>query len=251
MEPFVTRDGNCLFFNSLNDGINTSLYYATKVTDTFFELQGEITGVNGTPPHLDAVASMDMQNEFYFVSTRNYPTVYENLQTGHFNNGIVTDVNPVKGDFYIKSPGWIVMDVEINKAGDVLYYVNAKFSGGSSPDEAIFGIALKDNSEFNKSSNSDYVLQNINNPDYLVYAACISSDGKEFFFTRIKKGILKTEICRSVRSNLNDPFSIPKVIKLSGDLIEAPTLTDDGKRLYFHKKLNKDGKHHIFTIKIK
>ena len=38
MEPFISPNGNHLFFNNLNDGINTKLYYATKVNDSTFIL---------------------------------------------------------------------------------------------------------------------------------------------------------------------------------------------------------------------
>jgi hypothetical protein len=250
MEPFITRDGNFLFFNSLNDGINTSLYYAIRSNDTIFNYIGEISGVNGTSSHLDAVASMDMQNVFYFVSTRNYPTVFENFQTGHFSNGSVKNINPVMGSFYIYSPGWLIMDAEISKDGNLFYYVNAKFSGQLLPDEAKLGFAIKQDPLFVKSNLSDSILKNINNSDYLVYAPSSSSDGKELYFTRMKKGTLITEICVSVRNNINEIFSNPRIIDIKGNVVEACTLTDDGKRLYFHKKLD-DGKYHIFSMKRK
>ena len=74
MEPFISSDGNFLFFNSLNNNINTKLYYATKVNDSTFNFVGELAGTNQTiEPHLDAVADMDANNNFYWTSTRNYP----------------------------------------------------------------------------------------------------------------------------------------------------------------------------------
>jgi hypothetical protein len=251
MEPFIAKDGSFLFFNSLNDGINTSLFYATKVDDTHFVFQGEISGVNGTPPHLDAVASMDENNIFYFISTRNYPGVIENCQTGKFNNGEVKDIQPVKGNFYISSPGWIIMDAEISKDGNILYYVNSYFNGNRLPNKSMIGIAEKKDSLFNKIVLSDDMLRNVNDPDYLIYAPSSSSDGKELYFARIKKGIYTTEICVSVRSDENGVFSKPKKIEISGNTVEAPTLADDGKRLYYHKKLVVDGKYHIFTMERK
>jgi hypothetical protein len=117
MEPFITKDGLYLFFNDSNDAVNTSLHYALCMNDTIFSYAGEIAGVNGTPPHLDAVASMDENNVFYFVSLRNYPAVPENYQTGNFSNGSVTGIRPVAGNFYIGSPQWIVMDAEISGSG--------------------------------------------------------------------------------------------------------------------------------------
>ncbi len=251
MEPFITKDGSFLFFNSLNDGINTSLFYATKVDDTHFVFQGEISGVNGATPHLDAVASMDKNNIFYFISTRNYPDVIENCQTGKFNNSEVKDIQPVKGNFYISSPGWIIMDAEISKDGNILYYTNSYFNGNILPNKSMIGIAEKKDSLFNKIVLSDNMLRNVNDPDYLIYAPSSSSDGKELYFTRIKKGTYTTEICVSVRSDKNGVFSKAKKIEISGNNVEAPTLIDDGKRLYYHKKLSADGKYHIFTMERK
>jgi len=247
MEPFISKDGNFLFFNSLNAGDSTRLYYATRVNDTTFNFEGEIAGINDTT-HLDAVASMDINNVFYFVSTRDYPDVFENYQTGEFDNGVVTDVKCLLGDFYIRRPGWLIMDAEINKEGDLLYYVNAKFPGDPLPQEARLGIAEKQDSTFEKLSSSDDILDYVNNSDYLVYAPCISTDGNELYFTRIKKGTFVAEICVSVRSDTVLTFSMPQVIEIQGTSVEAPSLTNNGGRLYYHKKLSND-KYHIFTMK--
>ncbi len=249
MEPFISKDGNFLFFNSLNDGDSTSLYYAARVNDTVFNFEGEIAGVNGTVPHLDAVASMDENNIFYFVSTRDYPDVFENYQTGKFDNGVVTDLRCAMGDFYIYEPGWLIMDAEINREGDLLYYVNAQFSGNPLPDQAHLGIAEKKDTVFETISTSDDILENVNDPDYLVYAPSISSDGDELYFTRIRKGMLITQICVSVRSDTVETFSVPEWIEIEGNSVEAPSVTDDGERLYYHKRLESDNKYHIFTMK--
>src|SRR5258707_14101987 len=66
MEPFISSDGNYLFFNNSNSAKDTNLYYATHIDDVTFQFQGEIGGVNSTM--IDAVASMDADNTFYFVS---------------------------------------------------------------------------------------------------------------------------------------------------------------------------------------
>ena len=247
MEPFISKDGNYLFFNSLNDSVNTSLYYTSKVNDTTFEFKGELFGANGTAPHLDAVASMDINNNFYFVSTRNYPQVFENYQTGKFNNGSLTNLDTVKGDIYINTLGWIVMDWEISGNGNTLYYVNSYFKNNILS-ESKLGIAEKSNSSFTKSVLSDKLLININNSNFLIYAPSISSDGKELYFTRTNKEKNVPEICVSIKNNTTDLFSPPKIIKISGNMIEAPSLTSDGERLYYHKKSDLDGKYHIYSL---
>jgi hypothetical protein len=58
MEPFISKDGRYLFFNSRNDpSVNTDIYYAARVDDQTFTFLGPLPGVNS--PELDAVASLD------------------------------------------------------------------------------------------------------------------------------------------------------------------------------------------------
>ena len=45
MEPFISLDGNTLYFNSLNSGGNTNLYYATKLNDSTFTFIGSINAI--------------------------------------------------------------------------------------------------------------------------------------------------------------------------------------------------------------
>lgn len=246
MEPFISSDGNYLFFNNLNDGINTKLFYSTKINDSTFNYAGELTGTNqSTVPHLDAVADMDSEGNFYWTSTRNYPAELDNVFRGSFNFGKVIDIERVHGDFNMNTPGWLIMDHGISLDGQFLYFNNARFDDANcqGPCETTIGIAQKINaSTFNTLPNSVSILQNINDADYIYYAPCISSDNLEFYFTRYLKGQITSstvfEICVAVRNNSTDEFSIPKVLfsEFISDLIEAPTLTTDKSIIYYHRK---------------
>ena len=246
MEPFVSSDGNYLFFNNLNDGINTKLYYATKVNDSTFNFVGELIGTNQTTtPHLDAVADMDTNGNFYWTSTRNYPTELNNLFRGSFNSGDVSNIERVQGDFNMNTPGWLIMDHGISMDGQFLYFNNARFddSNCQGPCETTLGIAQKDNaSTFSTLPNSTAILQNINDVNYIYYAPCISSDNLEFYFTRYLKGQITPstifEICVAVRRDSLSDFSIPVVLfsENISNLIEAPTLTTDKNIMYYHRK---------------
>ena len=246
MEPFVSPNGNYLFFNNLNDGINTKLYYATKVNDSTFNYVGELIGTNQTTtPHLDAVADMDANGNFYWTSTWNYPTELNNLFHGTFSSGNVNDIERVQGDFNMNTPGWLVMDHGISLDGQFLYFSNARFDDTDcvGPCETTLGIAQKDNSStFNTLPNSSSILQNINDANYIYYAPCISSDNLELYYTRYLKGpiTLSTvfEICVAVRTNSSSEFSIPRVLfsEVISNLVEAPTLTLDKNIIYYHQK---------------
>lgn len=239
MEPSISRDGQYLFWNSLNDSVDTSIFYGKRLGDSNFQFIGKVGGVNGTPPHLDAVASMDINSNFYWVSTRNYPNVFENYQSGKFNNGAVTDVAPVDGDFYVREPGWLIMDAEISPDGKLLFFVNAKFTGGALPVESDIGVAHKIDGKFIKDKNSEVLFQNITTKNTLEYAPSFSANGMEIFFTRVIKN--STHIYVASRSSLNEPFGKPELFDIKGVVPEAPSISLDGKTLYYHKK---DGQYY-------
>ena len=253
MEPFISPDGNYLFFNNINDGVDTKLFYATKVNDSTFTLVGELIGTNQTTAsHLDAVPDMDSNGNFYWTSTRDYPAELDNLFYGFFDDGNVTAIERVRGDFSMNIPGWLIMDHGISLDGQFLYFNNARFDEQNciGPCETQLGIAQKVNVRtFNTLSNSATILGNINDANYIYYAPCISSDNLELYYTRYLKGPITPstvlEICVAIRKNSQDSFSIPKVLfsETISDLIEAPTLTVDKNIIYYHKKI--PGSHKI------
>lgn len=241
MEPHLSTDGNALFFNSLNDGITTSLYYAAKVNDSVFNYIGLLPVINQTiTPRLDAVASVDSANNFYWVSLRNYPTYLENLYRIRFLNIGYTNYGKLYGDFYINQPGYLIMDAAVNYYGNQLIYCNAYFNSCSGlPCRASMGIASKLNdSTFNKVINTSIIMANINDTsNYIVYAPCISKDGLELYYTRLLKTGTQTEIVVSVRTNTISPFTTPAVLVSSPSIApEGPTLTSDKSKMYYHKK---------------
>lgn len=241
MEPFLSPDGNTLFFNSLNDGINTRLYYATRVDDSTFTYMGEVGGVNEpNNPQLNGVASLDTTGNFVWVSARNYPIDFDNLHRGNFVNDSCTSINRVHGNFYIYSPGWIVMDAMITNDGSELYYCNAFFDTCIGPCAGTMGIAARVNdSTFNTIANSATLLQHVNDTNYIVYAPNLSVDGLELYYTRLMKGTFNTEICVSVRATVTDTFSSPMVLHAElPNLPEAPTVNANADLMYYHKKYN-------------
>jgi hypothetical protein len=248
MEPFISSDGNTLFFNSINSGGNTNLYYANRVNDTTFTYIGMVGGTyDPSPDHLDAVASVDATNNFFWVSLRGYPSPMENLHRGVYSGGSVANITRVYGDFNIYTfnfPfGWLIMDAAINYQGNQLYYCNALFDFDNTtcpgvPCEAKLGVAQKVNdSTFNKLLNSDAIFSSVNDTNYLVYAPNLTKDGLELYYTRLLKSSYDTEICVSVRNTATDPFSLPTVIYSNyGYFPEAPTLTSDQQKMYYHQK---------------
>ncbi len=235
MEPFVSRDGQYLFFNNLNSpAVNTNIHYATRIGDLLFEYQGEIIGVN--TDSLEGVPSMDADCNFYFISTRSYFSNLSTIHRGVFADGIVSEVGLVQ-EIHSSEIGQLIFDVEINTEGNTLYSVDGIYSGNAWPDSADFFIAVKNGAVFERLENSDEIFQNINTND-LEYAACISADGLEFFFTRLVIDGLQFSTYRTTRSNVDEPFGIPERIEAIEGFAEAPALSPDENSLYYHKKID-------------
>ena len=251
MEPHISPDGNALFFNSLNSGGTTSLYYAGRVNDSTFNLVGLMPVVNETvTPYLNAVASLDTADTFYWVSLRGYPTNINNLHRVTFGTSGPTNFGRVYGNFNVNAPGYLIMDAAISYEGNYLYYCNAYFNSCAfgMPCASRMGIAQKVNdSTFNYLPNTNSIFANINDTNYIVYAPVVTPDGLELYFTRALIGVAQTEICVSVRSNTLSAFSTPTtMISSLNNLPEAPTLTTNKNVLYYHKKSGG-----VFTIFMK
>jgi WD40-like Beta Propeller Repeat len=241
MEPFISKDGQYLFFNNSNDpAVNTDLYYASRVDDVNFTFQGPVQGVN--TPSLDAVASLDTLGNFYFISNRSYATTLSTIYRGSFAAGAVTMVTLVAGVSQQKA-GMVNFDAEISADGKTLWFVESHFTDGS-PDAADIAIADRQGDGFERRTDSASLLQTVNTPA-LEYAPCISADGLELLFTRYDPTVAGSApaIYRATRGDVNSAFGAPQRVAAATGFVEAPTLSADGHSLYFHKKEN-----HAFVI---
>lgn len=250
MEPHLHTNDNALFFNSLNDGVATSLVWAVRVNDTTFSSMGFTPYCNQTvTPRMDAVSSIDTMDNFYWMSTRGYPGNFDNLHRCRFLQSGYTNFGRVHGDFYIYQPGYLIMDAAISYYGDKLIYCNAYFNNcGSIPCAASMGIAQKVNdSTFNKLPNTSTIMASINDTtNYCVYAPNLSEDGLELFYTRFLKTGFNTEILVATRSTTNAAFGTPSILVSAPGLVpEAPTVSADKSKMYFHKKVG--GTYKIFV----
>ena len=230
MEPFITRDGRYLFFNNRNDPrVDTNLHYAERVDDATFSYRGELQGVNS--PVLDAVPSMDSDGNLFFISTRSYFETLSTVYRGRFRAGAVTGVELVPG-VSLQRAGALIFDAEISPAGDVLFMADGEFAGGEVPKSADLAVAVRDGAGFRRHPASAELMRNVNTAA-LEYAPAISADLLELFFTRAAPG--EVAIYRSHRRSRDEPFGVPERVAAITGFAEAPTLSADGRSLYYHR----------------
>lgn len=132
--------------------------------------------------------------------------------------------------------GIVNFDVEVSPDGTTLYIVDAQFSDNV-PETANLIIATRVGDQFVRAPNSDEILQEVNT-DALEYAAAITNDGLELFFTRFTsaRGETPPQLYRSVRATLDAPFGTPQRVEAATGFVEGPTLDPDDRALYYHKR---------------
>ena len=233
MEPFITRDNQYLLFNTSNQAPDVpDLEYATRVNDQTFAYQGEVPGAND-PGFLSATPTMDDEGDFYFVSTRSYSQTLSTIYTGQFASGQVTNVHLVSG-VSGETSGTVDFDVEVSADGSTLYVSVGQFDGGSAPESAHLALYDQQGSGFVADPDSSRILGAVNKATMLTYAASISTDGLELFFTRASPSGGDPAIYRAVRKSLSQPFGhVRRVAAITG-FAEAPSISADGSTLYYH-----------------
>jgi hypothetical protein len=242
MEPFLTRDGRYLLFNSSNaPGQNTELHYARVRDELTFDYVGALRGANS--PVLDGVPSLTTDGALFFVSVRSYGTTTSTVYHGRFAQGIVDDVALVSG--LPREPGIVIFDVEAAADGNTLYYARGAFRGGTVPESADLLVAVRNGTSFTVSSARTAAFAAVNTAGALEYAAALSPDERELFFTRLV-GTQPT-IYRATRASKDAAFGTPAPLAAITGFVEAPTLSADGQRLYYHQRV--DGRFVICRVK--
>ncbi len=250
MEPFISKDGKYLFFNNLKGKTGKDIFYAERVNDTLFEFKGEVKGVN--TKFEEATPSMDKYGNFYFISTRDIAkgTVF----CGVFCNGRVCNVHHVGGNINVSEPYWINMGASVFYDGNYLILSNAEFPGGVNfPERGNLKIAIRKGNNFEIARSSSAVLENINTNYGIEYAGELSTDKTELFYSQV---VLSNppvfHLYYVERKSPEGVFGRPSPIQAPFEhdkfaVVEAPTLSGDGKKLYYHK-LGKDGVYSIYVI---
>src|SRR5271156_5657698 len=159
MEPFISPDGNYLFFNSSNSVPVTNLYYATPVGDAglTFQYQGEIGGIDSVGP-LNAVASMDSNDIFYFVSNRDYASpTFATIYSCTFSSGTCSGIAVVPG--ISKQVLYdINFDACISPDGNTLYFDDGVFRSSLQLQKASIAIAVRTGDSFARLANSEKIM---------------------------------------------------------------------------------------------
>jgi hypothetical protein len=214
--------------------VDTNLHYAERIDDLTFEYRGEIAGVN--TPVLEGVPTLDLEGNFYFVSPRSYGATFSTLYRGRFVEGFVSNVELIPG-VSRQEPGIVNFDVEVSPDGDDLYFVDGRFGpAGGLPETADLVLAHRSGGGFERDGNSGAIFRKVNTAA-LEYAAAISADGLELFFTRFDPARVPAPfILRAVRKNKSKPFGAPKKVAAAAGFVEGTTLSPDGRSLYYHKK---------------
>ncbi len=249
-EPFISRDGQYLFFNTATLEGEKDIHFAKWDTDqTTFVYQGEVQGVN-TTANLEANATMDEDFNLFYIDNTALPGwvsggIFQPESESLSNKSSITGLP----DFQLAIDGsaTVNMGVEVSADGETIYFSRAVFLNAGTLDQII---SISDILFAEKDANGNFVfneavatniMQNINTTENLEYAACISEDELEFYFTRtlissITNLTPDSQIMRAVRSSRSDIFGVPQAVEGIANhtsFVEGPTIYGD--TLYYHQ----------------
>ncbi|TXI47887.1 MAG: hypothetical protein E6Q50_12515 [Lysobacter sp.] len=237
MEPFLTRDGRYLIFNNSNHpSVDTNLHYAERVDDARFRYKGEVRGANTAK--LDAVATMDRDGVFYFVSLREHEKTRDSIFRGAFRDGTLSGVEAVPGISRKKALS-INFDVDISPDGARMYVVDGRFDllWVLGPKAADIVAMDRRGDGFVPAPDSAAVLRAVNS-DVLEYAPSVSADGRTLLFTRLRRGLgAEPAIYVSQRDDPARPFGPARRLAALEGFVEATTFSVDERTIYYHKKV--------------
>jgi hypothetical protein len=252
MEPFLARDGRTLLFNSQHRGKTPpDLYWAERIDDRTFRFRGEIGGANSDA--VDGAPSMDRNGRLYFISPRDYARRLKTIHTARFEGGSISGLHLVDGDVAPGRPGWLNMDAEISADGRTLYYcVNEWNTRVNLPKTSDLRVARLTAAGFETAADSADIFRTVNSGD-LEYAPALSADERELFFTRARfdfEGdrlvLAQTAIMMASRKSAAEPFGPPVRIAAITGFVEGPTISPDGRLLYYHRR--DSGIFHLYMV---
>ncbi len=249
MEVGLSPDAEYLLFNDRRDP-DKDMHWSRRVDDRTYEYGGRVD--NTVSDRIDATPSFDGEGNLYFTTLKDFPRRPETVFVAGFRNGVALDPAPVVGDIYVPNRDlpnrvWISLDPDVSGDGRFLFYSEGLFNPrvGLPYPYNVRGAERFDG-RFVKMQ--DRILENVNT-DALEYAPAISDDGLEIFFTRIAKVAGRPKmlgIYTARRAATEEPFGQAEHIEaITGD-VEAPTLTADEQRLYYHRMV--DGRFAVFRV---
>ena len=247
-EPFISRDGQFLFFNTGHRENNKDLHYAKKLAETWV-YQSEIGPNINDKKEVQGNPTMDVNNNFFYVDSG----VKRMIRIGQFSadTGQVINVKDVDAipNRDVKLFAQHVdgnMGVEVSSDGNTVYFSRARwamnvFSLGKLMGSNILFLSKKNKKYVFDEVEIKRIMKHINSPD-LEYAASISDDGLELFFTRFVLADLQADVIRSMimhatRTSISSPFDPPQIIESIGRsaFVEGPAISNTNKELYYHK----------------
>ena len=236
MEPDISPDGRDLLFNTSNVPPSVpALEYSTRSGSGDFTYRGPVVGAD-KPGSLSGTPSLDDHGDLYFVSDRQYATGLATVYAGRFAAGAVTGVHPVAG-VAAPAPGLVDFDVAVSPDGATLYVSVGRFGSGSGPSSAWLTVYDRVGTGFVPDPGSARLLRAVDPPGELDYAASVSADGRELFFTRADPGGGVPRIERAVRPSVDRPFDRVQPVPAITGFAEAPSLSRDGTTLFFHQRV--------------
>ena len=245
MEAQVTGDGKYLLFNNSNGSfVDTHIHICKRTGDNRFQHLGLLPG--SVSKSKDMAPTMDGAGNLYFTCLKTFEKDGHSIYVGKFGEEKLLNFDLLQGDISPHKPAEINMDCGVSKDGNTLILSRAHFANYFlPPDRSDLVFAARIGGSFTVRPEHQKFLAE-QNTSALEYAPCLSSDELELFYTRCGKvskddkradnGVYFRNMYAR-RASQSEPFGKPHVLSDLSGFVEAPTITDDGREMFYHKKV--------------
>lgn len=239
-EPAVRTVGltTYLYFSDRLPDERRDLHVAVWVAGIGFVHLGPVSGVN-TAAGLEGAPSIDGSGYLYFTDSAAPGMISRGLLLWP---SLVSAPRPVVGMPPVSVVGDRVegnMDIGVAQSLPIAALSRAVWQGGSPLPLAAdlwYLRRLPDGSVLHVPFETLYFFGALATP-LLEYAPEFSPSGLELFYTQLDPATGVSRILIASRPRLDFPFAGPRVVAVAapGTLIEGPTVTVAGDRLFFHE----------------
>jgi hypothetical protein len=237
-EPFITDDDQYLVVNTQDDGGGAkSLHVLSRTGPTSFAYIGPLGTNEGV---VDAAPSIDQLGKCYFVRTE----VVDRKQVfrGTIAGGVLSSVEVVPGSFHPadtdpSDPLVYDQDVGVSYDGHSLY-ISRAHGGIPFPSSIQLIRAIESGGAFVLDPTGAADLAAVNAGGF-TYAAHLSKNGCELWFTQTVAPIIPPGLYVSTRGSTSEPFGTPQHLVgggFGGDFVEGIALGGSQLEAYYHQR---------------
>lgn len=258
-QPKISSDDQVLYFRDqpATDSSEMQIYYAQLQGNGHYLYTDALFGAVD-PTHMDLSPAIDSSNNFYFVSDRSLASSNQSIFSGAIGilSGTTLQLTSLaSADVAVAPSSSLIMNTDIDVTWDGAQAIVTQSTRGSNTYPESMRLVLYDVASRTLATNatSSATLSAVNVSGCYTYTGTLSQDKLELYYTVYPyagTSLSEARIAVSKRATTSDPFGAGSAISAisTSFMPEAPSISLDGKTLYYHRFDSSTGRFQIYKV---